>query len=106
MGSLFGRRALVVKVERVSLDKSCLMSNGRVDLKVLKRLRPDLFVPVIVKVALGDRSRSASSQKKEVKRRERKSSTEKKTSREKKRKPAPVAVSSGSDSSDSELEAM
>ena len=104
--SLFGRRALVVKLERVSLDKSCLMSNGRVDLKVLKRLRPDLFVPVIVKVALGDRSRSASSQKKEVKRRERKSSTEKKTAREKKRKPAPVAVSSGSDSSDSELEAM
>ena len=107
--SLFGRRALVVKLERVRLDKSCLMSNGRVDLKVLKRLRPDFFVPVVCKVALGDRSYSASSsQKKEIKKRERKSSTEKRTAREKekKRKPAPVVVSSGSDSSDSELEAM
>ena len=107
--SLFGRRALVVKLERVRLNKSSLMSNGRVDLKVLERLRPDLFVPVVCKVALGDRSRrpSASSQKKEAKKRERKSSTEKKAAREKakekKRKPA---VSSGSDSSDSELEAM
>ena len=102
--SLFGRRALVVKLERVRLDASCLMPNGRVDLKVLKRLRPDLFVPVVSKVALGDRRQSASSHKKEVKKRERKSSTEKKTAREKKKKP--VVLSSGSDSSDSELEAM
>ena len=135
--SLFGggRRALVVKLERVKLDKS-KMSNGRVDLKVLKRLRPDLFVPVVSKIALGDRTHrresasSSSSHRKEEKRerksstekrerkssterrerksstekRERKSSTDKKNAGEKKRKP--VVVSSGSDSSDSELEAM
>ena len=109
--SLFGRRALVVRLERIRLDERCMMPSGRVDLKVLKRLRPDLLLPRVPKIALGDRRPSASSsQKKQVekKRRERKSSTEKKAARkrEKKEKKPATVLSSGSDSSDSELEAM
>ena len=109
--SLFGRRALVVRLERIRLDERCMMPSGRVDLKVLKRLRPDLLVPRVPKIALGDRSASASSSRKksvEKKKRERKSSTEKKAARkrEKKEKKPTTVLSSGSDSSDSELEAM
>ena len=107
--NLFGRRALVLKLENLKIgSKVKLGSSGRVDLKVLLRLRPDLFKVRVGVVSSVSRRKSVASSSGEQKKK--KAPSKEKTVAVKKEKTAKVTsatvVSSGDDSSDSELEAM
>lgn len=106
--NLFGRRALVLKLENLKIGSKVKLGVGRVDLKVLKSLRPDLFKVRVAVVSSVSRRKSVASSSGEQKKKKRPPPKEKVVKKGSSAKVTTVVSSGGGsdDSSDSELEAM